>query len=244
MKKLRILIVDDNQDFAESMSDVLELEGYKVEIALNGEDAVKIFREQDFDITFMDVKLPGKNGVESYREIRKFKPDSRVVMMTGYSVENLLDQAVKEGAWDVLHKPLEMDNVLQMLSKVKPDGILIADDEPDFIETIKQILVINGYKVFTAYNGKEAVDKIKKNSIDVLILDLQMPVLNGLDTYLELKRLKIAVPTIIVTAFAKEESDTLNRLRSLSITGILNKPFEPKELLQVLESLISTEEDA
>lgn len=239
MKKLNILIVDDNRDFAESMADVLGLDGHISEIAHSGEEAEEKFRRKDYDIVFMDVKLPGRNGVESFQEIQKFRPDARIIMMTGYSVESLLEQAVKNGAWDVLYKPIDMERILNMLQKIKPDGILIADDDPDFIEEVRRILIDNGYKVFTATNGKEAVERLKTNGIDILILDLRMPILNGLATYMEIQKTGKAIPTIIVTAYAKEEVDSIDELKSLSVTGILYKPFDPGQLLNVLSSLTS-----
>ena len=238
MSKLNILIVDDDPDFAESLADVMELNGHNVEIAFKGEDAVKIFGERDFDITFMDIRLPGKNGVESFLDIRKIKQDARVVMMTGYSVEQLLSQAVENGAWGVLHKPLKMEKVLEMLDRIKQGGILIADDDPDFVHGIKEVLTSNGYSVFVAGNGREAVERLRANGIDVIILDLRMPVLNGFETYMELKRLGRLIPTIIVTAYMNEETDALNTLRSLSVTGILTKPFDPEDLLGTLDEIL------
>ena len=239
MKKLNVLIVDDNRDFAESMSDVLGLDGHISEIASSGEEAEDKFRKKDYDIVFMDVKLPGRNGVESFQEIQKFKPEARIIMMTGYSVETLLNQAVKKGAWDVLYKPIDMEKILTMMQKVKPDEILIADDDPDFIEEVRRILIDNGYKVFTATNGKEAIEKIKTKGIDILILDLRMPLLNGLATYIEMQKTGKIVPTIIVTAYAREEVNSINELKSLSVTGILYKPFDPEQLLNALSSLTS-----
>lgn len=238
MGELNVLIVDDDRDFAESLADVMELNGHNVEIVFRGEDAVTIFGERDFDITFMDIRLPGKNGVESFLDIRKIKQDARVVMMTGYSVEQLLAQAVENDAWGVLNKPLKMEKVLEMLDRVKPGGILIADDDPDFIDGIKEVLTGKGYSVFTAGNGREAVERLMANGIDVLILDLRMPVLNGLETIMELKRLGRLIPTIIVTAYMNDEPDTLNTLRSLSVTGILTKPFDPKDLLGALDDIL------
>jgi DNA-binding response OmpR family regulator len=88
-----------------------------------------------------------------------------------------------------------------------------------------------------AENGREALDRIRCNEVDILILDLRMPLLNGLDTYIELKRSGYCVPTIIVTAYADEEAAGLDRLRSLSVEGILRKPFDPRELLDMIESL-------
>jgi len=237
MKPLRVFIVDDNEDFAESLTLVLEGRGYEVELAHTGEEAIRKFRDNDFDIAFMDVKLPDKNGVESYMEIRKFKPNVKVVMMTGYSVEQLLDEAVKNGAWDVLHKPLDMKKFLSIIEKILPHGILIADDDPDFVMSIKGLLTSEGYSVFVATNGRQAVERILTNGIDVLILDLRMPVLNGLETYLELKKAGRVIPTIIITAFAEEETGKIQRLQNLSVSGVLRKPFDPEILLKEVERL-------
>lgn len=244
MKQIRVFIVDDDEDFAESMAIVLQGWDCEVELAHTGEEAIRKFQDKNFDIAFMDVKLPGMNGVESFMEIRKNTPDARVVMMTGYSVEQLLDRAVKHGAWGVLHKPLDMEKVLDMLERIEPDGILIADDDPDFVESVRGLLESVGKTVFVATNGKEAVERILSNGIDVLILDLRMPVLNGLETYMELKRTGHTVPTIIVTAFADEEIGNIKKLRSMSVSGVLRKPFDTRELLETIERLSRAKKEA
>ncbi len=105
MDSLRIFIVDDDVDFAAAPAEVIKAEGYYVECAHTGAEAVARFRENDFDITFMDVKLPDMNGVESLFEIRRLKPDAKVMMMTGFSFEQLPQQAAGGGAFGVLHKP-------------------------------------------------------------------------------------------------------------------------------------------
>lgn len=255
MNPLRVFIVDDDRDFAESLTLLIEGRGYEVELAFSGEEAVEKFRQRDFDITFMDVRLPGMDGVESFMEIHKLKPSARVVMMTGYSVEQLLERAVEQGAWGVLNKPIDVYRVLAMLEEVKPDGILIVDDDEDFVESVKDLLVSNGYTVCVARNGREAIERIcsngadnkrpadKRRPIDVLILDLRLPILSGLETYLELKKIGHALPTIIVTAYADEEADAIDRLRSLAVSGILRKPFDPRELLKAVERLSHAEKE-
>lgn len=237
MHHLRVFIVDDDRDFAESLALLIESRGYQVELAFSGEEAIAKFREQDFDITFMDVRLPGKSGTESFLEIRKFKPSARVVMMTGYSVEQLLEQAVEHGAWGVLNKPIDVHQLLEMLERLKPDGILVVDDDADFVESITYLLVDKGYTVFVATNGKEAIERMRSSDVDILILDLRLPILNGLETYLELKRIGHTVPTLIVTAYFDDYTDDVNRLRSLSISGILRKPFSPRDLLEAIDHL-------
>ncbi len=104
MDSLRIFIVDDDVDFAEALAEVVEVEGYYVECAHTGGEAVARIRENDFDITFMDFKLPDMNGIESLFEIRRLKPDAKV-MMIGFSIELLPQQAAEGGAIGVLHKP-------------------------------------------------------------------------------------------------------------------------------------------
>ncbi|HBO42889.1 MAG TPA: hypothetical protein DD670_02925 [Planctomycetaceae bacterium] len=234
----RILIVDDDRDFAEGLADVLLPRGFEVELAFSGEEALTKFIHGDFDVTFMDVRLPGKNGVESFLEIRARKPHARVIMMTGYSVEQLLEQAVAGGAWAVLHKPLGPERVLQLLRDIIPAGILIADDDPDTVQGIREVLESKGYRVYAARDGQEAIDRAREDGIDVLLLDLHMPILGGLEVYLELRRLGLAIPTIIVTAYAREEAAALDTLRSLSVEGVLRKPFNPRDLVELIESLV------
>jgi two-component system, NtrC family, response regulator HydG len=232
-----VFIVDDDIDLAESLSIALEGNGFEVEIAHSGEEAIKILHEKDFSIAFMDVKLPGKNGVESFLEIKKMKPGLKVVMMTGFSVQQLLEQAIENGAWGILQKPIDMKKLLETLHNVGQQGILVVDDDHDFVESTREFLSSNGYRVIVANNGEEAVQCVKSKSVDMLVLDLRMPILNGLETYLRLKKEGIVVPTIIVTAFSEEEKTTVEQFSLMSVSGIIRKPFSPRELIDAISNL-------
>lgn len=239
MKRLRIFVVDDDRDFAESLADVLESRGHAVDLAFSGEEAVRRFRDHHYDITFMDVRLPGMNGVESFVQIRKMKPDAKVVMMTAYSVEELLNQAIGQGALGILHKPFAPEQLIAMLDGVMPAGIvLVVDDDPDFADSTERYLVSRGYKVLVARSGQDAVDKALANGIDVLVLDLRLPILSGLEVFLELRKQGRHLPTIIVTGYAEEEAGAIDKLRELSVSGCLVKPFDPSELLDAIAELI------
>jgi two-component system response regulator HydG len=237
MRNVSVLVVDDDRDFAESLVMAIEGRGHRVDVAFSGSEAIKRFRAEAYDIAFMDVRLPGMNGVESFMEIRKMVPNARVVMMTGYSVGQLLQQAVENGAWGVLHKPFDMEDLLDMIERIKPDGILVADDDADFAKNVSDLLTSHGWRVFIAENGRQAVERIRSGGIDILVLDLRMPILDGLETYLELKQTGHALPTILVTAYAAEESSSIDKLTSLSISGILKKPFDPGDLIAAVEQL-------
>ena len=110
-----ILIVEDDPDFAESLMIALGVRNCHVDIARTGEEAIKKFRTLTYDIAFMDIKLPGKNGVESLTEIMGFCPAAKVVMMTGFSEASLLERARKAGAIDILRKPFRLKEMFSYI---------------------------------------------------------------------------------------------------------------------------------
>ena len=88
LDQLHILIVDDDRDFLESLSEVVESGGYKTAVAQNGAQALQIFREENIDLLLMDLKMPGMNGIDTYKEIRK--------IATGKLLQAMRDQGVLE----------------------------------------------------------------------------------------------------------------------------------------------------
>lgn len=236
---LKVFIIDDDRDHAESIADVLTMRGFACELAFSGEAGLKRFRETDFDIVFMDVKLPGMNGVETFMQFRKLKPDVKVMMMTGFSLEQLVAQAVENGALGVLRKPFEIGDLLGVLEQVKPRGmVLIADDDPEFAQSLEPILSRHGYRVETVSSGEEALAKAGNPEVNCLILDLKMPVLSGLEVYLRLKEGGRAVPTIFITGFPGERNLALARLDQPLQQDVLMKPFDPDRLLAALDTVM------
>ncbi|MGI9422019.1 MAG: response regulator, partial [Hyphomicrobiaceae bacterium] len=147
MTCLKILVVDNDRDNADSLAELFELEGHEVATAYNGQDAIDIYKEQDFDVAFMDVMMPGKNGVESFLEIRRIKPDATVYMMTGYSVEQLLQQATDNGALGVLKKPLDIQDVMGALANVLPEGVvLVANSDQGLGQQLRELIGSTGKK--------------------------------------------------------------------------------------------------
>jgi DNA-binding response OmpR family regulator len=239
---MRVFIVDDDRDHAESIADVLTMRGFETELAFSGEAGLARFREAEFDIVFMDVKLPGMNGVETFFEFRKIRPDVKVMMMTGFSLEQLIAQAVENGALGVLRKPFEIRDLLGVLEQVKPRGmVLVADDDPDFAASLEPILVQHGYRVRTASSGREALERISNDDVDCLVLDLKMPVLSGLEVYMKLKETGRAVPTIFVTGFPGERNVALAGLDPPVDRDVLLKPFDPADLLRAIDAITNTE---
>ncbi len=118
----KVLIVEDDPDFAESLMIALGVRDCHVDIARTGEEAIRKFRNLCYDIAFMDIKLPGKNGVESLVEIRGFCPEAHVVMKTGFSEATLLEKARQAGAVDVLRKPFRLKEMFGYIENLQNDS--------------------------------------------------------------------------------------------------------------------------
>ena len=95
--KIDILIVDDDVDMAETLSDILTALGIQVEIAHDGCAAIEKTKAKMFDIVLMDIKMPKMNGVESYKKIKQIRPQTTVVLMTAYAAQAVPIQEFRKG---------------------------------------------------------------------------------------------------------------------------------------------------
>lgn len=232
---MHVLVVDDDPDFAEGIGLTLELEGHRVTYAASGEEAIKTFGNEEFDATLMDVRMPGIDGVESLRRILEIDSTAKVVMITAHSVESVLQDVLSDGAFGILQKPVTSKDLLDKLGQIQPGQIvLIADDDSDFVEGVEAILSDDGYSVITAGSGKEALNAVMYRDIDLLLLDIKLPDLNGLEVYSQLLRLARTPPTIIVTGFRREEAENIEELVRLSNAECLVKPIASDQLLQAV----------
>ncbi len=118
MEKTNILVVDDLESLRLTLGGILEDEGHNVVMAEDGYQAIEAIKETHFDAIFMDIKMPGINGVETFEEIKKIDPKAVVIMMTGYSVEDLIKRAVSEGAYTCLHKPFDIEKVIGLIEVI------------------------------------------------------------------------------------------------------------------------------
>ena len=141
MVKASILVVDDEIHLADTLADVLNAKGYNVSVANDGFTAVALTRKTSFDIVLMDIKMPGMNGVEAYKQIKKAKPETRAIMMTGYSVEHLVKEATREGAYVVMNKPIDIGRLLEVIRLLTSEASnTVAEGDPAICETTKDAL--------------------------------------------------------------------------------------------------------
>ena len=240
-KSMRILVVDDDRDNADSLADLFQMEGHEVEVAYNGKAAIAAYERLDFDIAFMDVMMPGLNGVESFLEIKRRKPNANVFMMTGFSVEQLLRQAVDNGAIGVMTKPLIPERVVQALDNVLPAGIvLVAEDDPAFGTSLCRLIERAGKSCVLLSKGEGAVERISRGGVDVLVIDSNMPLVDGIGIYTSLRKAGNAVPTVMIRAGVDDYSNALTDLPGDVQSGILTKPFDLAALLERLDQFASS----
>ena len=123
------MIVDDDPGITETMADILDAMGYDVMIANDGHRAMTMVQERAFDLALMDIRMPGMNGVETFKKIKYTSPATKIVIMTAYAVESLLNEAVQEGVYGIMHKPLDIDGIVRLIEKSEKGRIIhIVDD--------------------------------------------------------------------------------------------------------------------
>ena len=111
MDKLRVLVVDDKKVIGDLFDFTLGYSGHQITVVDNAMDALNAIRKQEFDVAFLDIVMPGKDGVEVLQDIRGISPKLPIIMMSGYSVEDKRLQATALGAVTCLKKPFEMEDV-------------------------------------------------------------------------------------------------------------------------------------
>lgn len=129
MQKLSILIVDDEKSQRKLLSDFLRSEGYTVTEAENGEKAIKTVSTGHVDLILLDYKMPGMDGVQVLKEVKRINPEIDVVIITAYGTIETAVEAIKAGAIDYITKPVELDEVLLIISRVIERQKLIRENE-------------------------------------------------------------------------------------------------------------------
>ena len=115
--KARLLIVDDEEQFVEALSERLSMRDYDVTTALTGEDAIVKLTNYNFDVVILDVHLPRIDGTEVLRKIKNLKPLTEVIMLTGHGTVEMAIEGMKLGAFDFLMKPCETEDLTVKIDK-------------------------------------------------------------------------------------------------------------------------------
>ncbi|AGA27825.1 PAS domain-containing hybrid sensor histidine kinase/response regulator [Singulisphaera acidiphila] len=267
LQGLRVLVVDDSGTSREILTDALESMSFEVGVATTGAEAlVALDRAADegrpFDLVLMDYKMPGMDGIEAARRIKKssrLHQAPTVVMVTAYGREEIMSRAERVGVEGFLIKPVGQSVLLntimevfghskhqdfrpltvpamqlEAMGSIRGSRVLVAEDNEINQQVAREILESAGLVVDIAANGREAVELVRANPYDAVLMDIQMPELDGLQATVELRgdgRYR-DLPIIAMTAHAMA-GDREQSLKA-GMDDHVTKPIDPDVLFAVL----------
>jgi PAS domain S-box-containing protein len=267
LRGLRVLVVDDSETSRQILTENLKSMTFEVGLAASGKEAlVELDRAADsgqpYDLVLMDYKMPGMDGIEAGRRIKRGSGPRQVptvVMVTAYGREEVMSQAEGAGFEGFLIKPVNQSLLLNTILEVfghggqrqlqplvaqatPPDALasirgarlLVAEDNEINQQVAREILESAGFVVELARNGREAVEKARSGAYDAVLMDIQMPEMDGLQAAEELRRDGRFgdLPIIAMTAHAMA-GDREQSLQA-GMNDHVTKPIDPDALFAVL----------
>jgi signal transduction histidine kinase/CheY-like chemotaxis protein len=277
MKGMKVLVVDDNATSRNILNDILESFSFEVHLASTGEDGLEELEKADpenpFDLVLMDWKMPGMDGLETSRRIKThphLEKIPAVVMVTAYGREELMQRSERLGLDGFLIKPVNpsvlFDTIMEALgqkSGIAPERksadvveisveirgahVLLAEDNEINQQVAYEILQGAGLKVSVVDNGQKAVNAVKAKRYDAVLMDIQMPVMDGHAATREIRsweskmqnpNSKIeSIPIIAMTAHAMAGDE--EKSLQAGMNGHVTKPIDPDQLFAELARWIS-----
>ena len=137
-KEASVLLVDDEEQFLEVLSQRLETRGLKVKAVTSGEDAIKQVEDRNFDAIVIDLAMPGIDGIETLKRIKEKRPDLEIIMLTGHATVKSGIEAMKLGADDFLEKPVDLNVLLEKIGEAMHKRMLVVEKGRQ--EEVKKIL--------------------------------------------------------------------------------------------------------
>jgi PAS domain S-box-containing protein len=235
--RLRLLLIEDNLDAADTFKDVLEMSGHEVLLAHDGREGVEKARSFRPDVVLCDIGLPALNGYEVARAIRAEASISpTLVAMTGYTLPEDQRRTFLAGFDHHLGKPVDLTELERVLAQVASRStsrrILVVDDNDALRANIKEILEDEGWAVREARDGREALEALAQFNPTVLLLDYRLPEVGGEEILRLLADAREAPSVVLMTASAQvRELANEHGLRFF-----VPKPFRQHDLLDAVEN--------
>ncbi|MFA5315132.1 MAG: response regulator [Candidatus Omnitrophota bacterium] len=240
--KKKILVIDDEADIREIVRIYLEEEGCEVIEAANGQEGILKAQSEKPDLIVLDIMLPGINGFEVAKHL-KDDPNTQDIPVIILSVL-AQDSQYRQCILDYISKPFRQEELVatvrRIFSKVNGKGpkktILVVDDDPDIVDIIAICLKDNSLNPEKAYNGQEALQKVKSGKIDLILLDINMPGMNGFEVIKHLKSdpATCDIPVVVLTGTYISDDDKRHGL-TLGVAKYLTKPFSADDLVKEIK---------
>jgi CheY-like chemotaxis protein len=128
-EKGKVLVVDDQRVLRLSLAGIIEDHGYEVTDVEDGYQAIEAVRATDYDLVFMDIKMPGIDGFATFEAIKDMNPEARVIFMTGFVVDDSLREALDAGAYPIAYKPLDIENLCGLLAQISAGKVKLPQGQ-------------------------------------------------------------------------------------------------------------------
>jgi len=246
---MKVLVVDDEEEICKRLQRELRKEGYEVDYTTSSVGVPGKLKEakksgKAYELLLLDLRMPEVGGFEILKEIRDARLDLDVIIITGYGDEDKAVEAIRLGAIDYLRKPISLEELHTALFRVRKKRagkekktlkhrILVVDDEKELCARIKRELDKEGYETSVAYDGIEGLEYFKNNRVDMVIADIKMPGMNGLEMLEKCRAINPDFVPIIITGFGDQEK-AITALR-LGVFEYLRKPISLEELISLVD---------
>jgi len=236
--RLRVLVVDDDPHMVKTICDILRIKGHETVPAYSGEEAVNQAMTQPPDCVLMDIKLPGFDGLEALRRIKQVAPALPVALMSSFVTEGQITEAKRQGAYAVLTKPVDVQQVLAFLKVLKEElSILVVDDDPLFCRSLKDILQTREYRVETETDAGKVIEHLARGDLQVVLLDLNIGEVSGMDLLQEIQGKYPDKSVVLVTGDRNEMTDAIEQGQQVGAYTCLYKPLDIEQLFSVVDKI-------
>jgi len=235
-----LLLVDDDQQLHDLFDKQLTAEGFRVVHAFRGQQGVELARQHKPDLITLDVVMPDRDGWSVLTELKR-DPALRHIPVIMCSMLSDRDLGFALGAADYVSKPFDLKELVEVLTrhrrKDRPAHVLVVDDDAATRDMLRRTLERDGWKVFEAANGREAIEELNRWTPGLVLLDLMMPELDGFGVIEEM----IAhpewnrIPVVVVTALDLSQADS-ERLRGRVLKVLQKGAYDRDQLLQVVRT--------
>jgi CheY-like chemotaxis protein len=250
--------VDDEPAVRDVLKAALERGGFAVITAANGREALAAIKNAPVDVVMTDLWMPEMNGVELIEILKAQGCTARIMVLSSHMTPMATDKLKALGVQRIMSKPVAPQDLLDAVAatlsqdvprrrspiQTEPDGespeqpkpvVLVADDDPIIRDLVRASLKSKGYVIEEACNGLEAVEKVLAHDIDLVVTDINMPGMNGIEAIETLKR--ATKDTFIVCMTGGASSSEIAAALRAGAVECLRKPFDTSALIDIVDRL-------
>ena len=252
-----ILVVDDVEMNLILVRNLLKQTQIQIDTALSGEQCLKMCSRKHYDVIFMDHMMPEMDGIETLARMKKMldspNKNTPVIMLTANALTGMREEYLRQGFQDYISKPIQGGRLESLLLKYLPgdkvrvnsdlakqpaqkndqSSILVVDDDSMNLYLAEKILKEHGYTVVKAASGEECLEYFTQGDAGLILLDIEMPNMNGLDV---LKQLRANEKTAQIPVIFLSSTENMEQMGDSMqyVYGMVHKPFLPDTLIQAV----------